>query len=125
MTADAEMAELRKMVHELTLQVAELVVTVKSVVGTVASLPSAMVTREAHDALRETVQRNDDDCRERDEESKARDAVLEKTIETQVIALQKGIDRNDARWAKLAWFIGLAVAAAVLGLVLYTGGVKP
>ena len=39
-------------------------------------------------------------------------------------AAQKGIQRNDDRWAKLAWFIGLSVAAALLGLVLTKVGAR-
>jgi hypothetical protein len=111
---DDDDREIRRATDKLLQAVAVLTTNVEHLGLQIASLTTSMVTREAHDALRETVQRNDDDCRERDEESQRRDS-----------ALQKGIDRNDARWAKLAWTIGLAVLGAVLTIVLYTGGAKP
>lgn len=41
-----------------------------------------------------------------------------------LLTLHKGVERNDGRWSRLAWFVGLIVLAAVLGLVVGTG-MKP
>lgn len=99
--------EMRRATDKLLQAVAVLTTNVEHLGVQIATLTASMVTQEAHNNLGEKVVSNDRDSRDRDKN------------------LQAGISRNDARWSKLAWFICLTVAAAVLGLVLYTGVSHP
>lgn len=91
MTSDE--TQLHAVVQDLRIAVATLQVTVQSLAGLVELVQTTQVTREAHDGLKATVE------------------GVAKTAEA-------GIKRNDDRWSKLAWFICLAVGAAVLALVV-------
>jgi hypothetical protein len=86
-------------VGELRMAVATLTEAVKTLQATSVRLERNSVSREAHDALKEDVG----------------DLKIE---------ARAGIARNDDRWAKVAWFVGLFILAALLGLLVSQGGLK-
>lgn len=92
--------QLNSVVQELRIAVATLQVTVQSLAGILEVVQATQVTREAHDALKDVVK-------------------------VGLASAAVGVDRNDARWSRLAWFVGLIVLAAVVGLVIGEGPVKP
>lgn len=46
-------------------------------------------------------------------------------VNEKVDSAQEGVERNDDRWSKLAWFVGFTALGAVLALVFTNGGATP
>lgn len=105
----ADEHDLHAVIQTLRVTVAELSVTVKSLAGTISTFQSTFVTRDAHEALRADLGRVEADA----------DSEIAR-VDTEAKA---GIRRNDERWSRLAWFVGLAVLGALLGTVLIAGKV--
>lgn len=106
-----ETAELRATVHQLQITVAQFAVTVDAFGTNLASIQSTLVTRDAHEALAREVKRVEEDA----DEGISRIAKF----------ADEGIRRNDERWSRLAWFVGLAILAAGIGVLINSGGVVP
>lgn len=85
-------------VGELRIAVATLTAAVETLQATSLRLEKNSVSREAHEALKKDV------------------TDLE-------IEARAGIARNDDRWSKVAWFVGLFILAALLGLIVSQGGI--
>lgn len=107
MTADDELRrtvqELNKTQQGFAVAVAQLTATVENLAATVAAMSTNTVSVVAFDALRQTVDRNDIDSRERDED------------------LEKAVEKNAANWSRLAWALGLLFLGAVATLVGWKG----
>lgn len=97
MTEPAEIRALTAAVAELRVTNATLTSAVESLQAMLQRIERNTVSVERHEALRKDVV---------DLETEARE----------------GIRRNDDRWSKVAWFVGLAIMAALLALVLSQGG---
>lgn len=93
----SEIRSLTAVVAELRIATATLTETVRAMQATFQRLERNSVSLEKHEALRT-------DHEEFKVEAKA------------------GIQRNDDRWSKVAWFVGLAILGAMLALVLSQGG---
>lgn len=97
MTEPAEIRGLTAAVAELRIASASLTEVVKSLQATLQRIEKNTVSLEKHNALA--------------------DDVADLKVEARA-----GIQRNDDRWSKVAWFVGLVVLGAVLALVISQGG---
>lgn len=50
--------------------------------------------------------------------------LVQDVADNKAIAID-GIDRNDKRWDRIGWYVGLFLVAAVLTALLGTGAIRP
>ena len=97
MTEPAEIRALTSAVAELRITSAKMTSALESVQAMLARIEKSTVSIERFNAL-------------------------EKEHADLEIEARAGIARNDDRWSKVAWFVGLVILGAVLALVISQGG---
>lgn len=97
MTEPAEIRALTSAVAELRITSAKMTEALSSMQAMLVRIEKNAVSVERFDAL----------------------AKEHADLETEARA---GIQRNDDRWSKVAWFVGLAILGALLALVISQGG---
>ena len=95
MTDGSELRALTDAVGEMRVGNATMIAAVDALKSAVADLKQSSVSRVEHNALKDDV-----------------------------ADIKTGVSRNDERWSRLAWFIGLALLGAALTFLIGTGGLR-